>query len=199
MNTGILTSSLQVTTSFGVLHASVTSRISCHCECASDSLCCRLCILWTAMLLKSLHYSCATRSLRSYGGWCSEKEKNKKKNKKPKLCCIHFWKCFHHQKPVHLSTALCCCGVFFFNYFVLCWVVFFFFFWGNKRLEKKILITSREPQRHPGVWRPLVRPAVTVQPDSGESLPNVYLLQKHTSSKKQRDTGSVYEQLKGSQ
>lgn len=76
---------LQVTTSFGVLHASVTSRISCHCESASDSLCCRLCILWTTMLAESLSYPCATRSLRSYGGL---------KKKKKKLCCIIFWKCF---------------------------------------------------------------------------------------------------------
>lgn len=168
MNTGILASSLQVTPSLGVLHASVTSRISCHCESASDSLCCRLCILWTAMLVKSLNYPCATKSWRSYGGL-----------KKKKQTLLHT---FLEVFPWPGTSSSMFSGIFFF-------VVFFLLL--LRKEVKKIIITSREPQRHPGVWRPLVCPAVAVQTDSGDLCPT-FTFSKNTHPLKNRGMQGVF-------
>lgn len=183
MNAGILTSSLQVTSSLGVLRASVTSRISCHCESSSDSLCCRLCLLWTAMLIEGLNECSAARGLRSHGGLCSKKRK-----KKP---AAYFF------GSVSVTTKQTGNQYYRYLFCVFC------FKWKKKKVFKKdsnyfhrASETSRCSETS-GV--PCCQCADWLGERGGGSLPSVYLFQKHASFKKQRHTGSVYGQLKGSQ
>lgn len=125
------------------------------------------------MLVKSLSYPCATRSLRSYGGL-----------KKKKTLLHNFLEVFlsiTRKQGIYLQLY-----------------VFLFLLLLRKEVKKDYNYFQRASETSRCLETSRV-PCCPCADSLRGSLPNVYLLQKHTSSKKRRDAGSVYEQLKGSQ